>query len=160
VKDDTALNFELINAGAVTRHAGGAKKAGIVLLDASHDNPFVRSLARSLGTARAVSFSQGLAAIFGTAPAAPVSKGLAAASPEGNGLVIGYAAAPGEVAISVTGGNSPFTSALLKHLPTKGLELQLLMKQVAADVAEATHDAQRPWTNSSLSTEVYLQPAN
>ena len=160
VEDDTALSLELINVRAVTRHTGGAKKAGIVLLDASRDNPFVRSLARSLGTARAISFSQGLAAIFGTAPAAPVSQGLAAESPRGNGLVIGYAAAPGEVATSGAGGNSPFPSALLKHLPTKGLELQSLMELVAKDVIEATHDAQRPWTNSSLSAEVYLQPAN
>ena len=144
VEDDTALNFELINAEVVTNHMGGEQKVGIVLLDACRDNPFVRSLKRSLGASRAASISQGLAAI----------------SSEGGGLVIGYATAPGDVAADGDGVNSPFTTALLKLLPTKGTELELVLMRVKAEVLEATHNAQRPWTNSDLSTEVYLQPSN
>ena len=160
VEDDSALNIELINVEAITSQMGGGKKAGVALLDASRDNPFVRSLARGQGAARGISVSQGLAALFGTAPAASVSQGLAAISPEGKGLVIGYAAAPGDIAADGEGINSPFTAALLKRLPTKGAALEQVLKQVKADVIEATHDQQHPWTNSGLSTEVYLLPAN
>ena len=72
----------------------------------------------------------------------------------------GYAAAPGDIAADGDGINSPFTAALLKRLPTKGVALEQVLKQVKADVIEATHDQQHPWTNSGLSTEVYLLPAN
>jgi uncharacterized caspase-like protein len=85
--------------------------------------------------------------------------GLAAISSEGGDL-IAYATAPGDVTAYGDGVNSPFTEALLKLLPTKGTELELVLKRVKADVIEATHNQQRPWTNSDLSTEVYLQPSN
>lgn len=48
-------------------------------------------------------------------------------SSDGGGLVIGYATAPGDVAADGDGFNSPFTTALLKRLPTKGIELELLL---------------------------------
>ena len=86
--------------------------------------------------------------------------GLAAIASEGGGLVIGYATAPGDVTADGDGVNSPFTAALLKLLPTKGTELELVLKRVKADVIEATHNQKRPWTNSDLSTEVYLQPSS
>ena len=160
VEDDTALNNELINVGAITSHMGHEKKTGVALLDASRDNPFVRSLASSLGAARGISISQGLAALLGTAPAAAVGKGLAPISPEGRDLVIGSAAAPGDIAADGAGVNSPFTAALLKRLPTKGMALEQVLKQVKADVIEATHNEQQPWTSSGPSTEIYLQPSN
>ncbi|MBZ0262987.1 MAG: tetratricopeptide repeat protein [Hyphomicrobiales bacterium] len=144
VEDETALDVELINAEVVTKYMGGEKKVGIVLLDACRNNPFVRSLKRSMGATRSASIGQGLAAI----------------SSEGEGLVIGYATAPGDVAADGDGINSPFTKALLKRLPTKGLEVELALKKVKADVIEATRNEQRPWTNSDLSTEVYLQPSH
>jgi uncharacterized caspase-like protein len=159
VESDNALNFELINVEAVTNHMGGEKKTGIVLLDACRKNPFLNSLAQGLGEARAMSISDGVAAIFGKTRAALVSPGLAAMSSEGRGLVFGYATAPGDVAADGGSGNSPFTTALLKRLPMKGIELREVLKQMKADVIEATHNAQQPWTNADLSTDVYLQPS-
>jgi uncharacterized caspase-like protein len=68
-----------------------------------------------------------------------------------------YATAPGDVAADGLGlKNSPFAAALLKHLGTKGLEIELVMKRVKAEVIEMTKNEQRPWTNSDLATEVYL----
>jgi uncharacterized caspase-like protein len=55
--------------------------------------------------------------------------------------------------------NSPFTTALLTHLPQKGVEINTVMTRVKADVAKMTKNDQRPWTNSDLTTEVYLSPA-
>lgn len=142
LQNNTSLDFELINLDIVTNHMGGERKVGIVLLDACRDNPFVSTLARSLGTSRSATVSQGLAPILS----------------QGGGLVIAYATAPGAVASDGNGSNSPFATALLKELPTKGVELELIMKRVKKDVIEATNNQQRPWTNSDLSTEVYLQP--
>jgi uncharacterized caspase-like protein len=65
-----------------------------------------------------------------------------------------------DIAADGDGVSSPFTTALLKLLPTKGTELELVLKRVNTDVIEATHNQQCPWTNSDLSTEVYLQPSN
>ncbi|MBZ0217509.1 MAG: caspase domain-containing protein [Fimbriimonadaceae bacterium] len=142
VENKTALDDELINAEVIIKYMGGERQVGIVLLDACRNNPFVRSLKRSMGATRSASVGQGLAAV----------------SLKGESLVIGYATAPGDVAADGDGINSPFTKALLKRLPTKGLELELALKKVKADVIKATQNEQRPWTNSDLSTEVYLQP--
>jgi tetratricopeptide (TPR) repeat protein len=160
VEDKTDIGLELISVDAITDHMGGENKAGILLLDACRNNPFLRSLAQSLGAARAGSFSEGLAAIFGSAPAAPISQGLAAITPDRKGLMISYAAAPGDIAVEDTGPNSPFTAALLKRLPMEGLKLELALEQVKADVIEATNGAQSPWVYSDLPTEVYLNASN
>lgn len=140
IEDTSALDFELVNIDAVTGHMGGTNKVGIVLLDACRNNPFTNSLTRNQGT-RAVQVSKGLAQI---------------ASPAG-GLLVAFATAPGDVAAD--GGkarNSPFTTALLKQLPEPGLEIELIMKRVKADVITETNNSQRPWHNSDLAAEVYL----
>jgi hypothetical protein len=143
VEDETAISFELINVSTITNFMGGLDKVGVVLLDACRDNPFSRSLKRSLSASRAASVEQGLAPI----------------SAEGGGLFVAFSTAPGDVAADGEGmTNSPFTTALLKHLPTKGLEINTVMTRVKAEVAKMTKNDQRPWTNSDLTTEVYLVP--
>lgn len=143
VEDETAVSFELINVATITNFMGGMDKVGIILLDACRDNPFSRSLKRSLSASRAASVDQGLAPI----------------AAEGGGLFVAFSTAPGDVAADGDGmTNSPFTTALLKHLPTKGLEINTVMTRVKAEVAKMTKNDQRPWTNSDLTTEVYLVP--
>lgn len=139
VEDETSLDFELVNVSSVTRFLGGQKQVGIVLLDACRDDPFLDSL-RSIAHQRSLSLGRGLAPI----------------ATEGGGLLVAYATAPGDTAADGAGPNSPFTTALLKYLPTPGLELELAMKRVKAYVASETDQKQRPWTNSDLTTEVYL----
>jgi len=144
VEDETAISFELINVATITNFMGGLDTVGIILLDACRDNPFSRSLKRSMAASRAASVDQGLAPI----------------SAEGGGLFVAFATAPGDVAADGDGiTNSPFTTALLKHLPTKGLEINTVMTRVKAEVAKMTKNDQRPWTNSDLTTEVYLTGA-
>jgi uncharacterized caspase-like protein len=60
------------------------------------------------------------------------------------------------VALDGDGRNSPFTTALLKHLSTPGLEIATLMRRVRADVIAATREKQVPWDHSSLIGEVVL----
>lgn len=71
-----------------------------------------------------------------------------------------FSTAPGDVAADGEGmSKSPFTAALLKHLPEKGIEINTVMTRVKAEVTRMTKNDQRPWTNSVLTTEVYLAPA-
>jgi uncharacterized caspase-like protein len=87
-----------------------------------------------------------------------VGRGLAVPSTLGGGMLIGFATSPGEVALDGQGPNSPFTAALLKYMPQKGLEIQQLMTKVKAEVYQSTNKAQTPWHNSDLRQEFYLLP--
>src|SRR5262249_40812367 len=59
-----------------------------------------------------------------------------------------------------TGRNSPFTSALLRHIETPGLEINLLFRTVRDDVMGATRREQQPFVYGSLSKElIYLKGA-
>lgn len=140
VEKASSIDFELVNVSMVTNYMGGEKRIGIALLDACRDNPFTRSLSRALGNR-----------------SNQVNSGLAELRSEVGGLLVGFATAPGDVAADGVGmKNSPFTTALLRHLGTKGLEVELMMKRVKADVIGLTKNQQRPWTNSDLAEEVYL----
>lgn len=136
----TAIDFELVDTKLVTTYMSDRDKVAIVLLDACRDNPLSRSLSRSLRATRS----------------AEINPGLAAMQAERGGMLIGFATAPGDVALDGDTNNSPFTTALLKHFPTQGLELQQVMTRVKADVLTLTRQRQRPWHNSDLAREVYL----
>lgn len=76
----------------------------------------------------------------------------------GSGLFIGFSTAPNDTAADGDGSNSPFTAAMIKHLPTPGLEINQVLTRVKADVRAATGNRQRPWTNSDLMADLYLVP--
>ncbi len=115
------------------------KRVNIVLLDACRNNPFTRSLRRSLGT-RSTAVSEGLAAVR-----------------TGSGTLIAFATEPDNVALDGDGTrNAPFTAGLLKHIRTNGLEIELPTKRVRQDVIAATKGKQIPWSNSSLVGDVFL----
>jgi hypothetical protein len=140
VERASAVDFELVNVDLVTNYMGGEHSVGIAFLDACRDNPFSRSLSRALGNR-----------------STQVGSGLAELRSKGGGLLVAYATAPGEVAADGVGmKNSPFATALLKNLGIRGLEIELVMKRVKADVIAITKNEQRPWTNSDLTAEVYL----
>jgi hypothetical protein len=71
-------------------------------------------------------------------------------------MLIAYATEPGKTAIDGTGTNSPFTTALLRHIRTPGLEVNQMLTRVRVDVVAATSRQQTPWVNSALLGEVYL----
>ncbi len=71
--------------------------------------------------------------------------------PETLGLVIGFAASPGQPALDgPAGGNSPYAAALLKHLSAYGHSFADVMTMVAEEVYLRTERRQLPWVNSSL----------
>ena len=70
--------------------------------------------------------------------------------------MIAYATQPDAVALDGTGRNSPFTTALLKHINTRGLEIGSMMRRVRADVVQITNGKQVPWDHSSLLGDIVL----
>jgi uncharacterized caspase-like protein len=132
------LNFEAIDVNLVMQQMEAEKRVNLIFLDACRDNPLSRSLARSLGT-RSAAVSSGLASIQ-----------------SGVGTMISFSTRPDTVALDGEGRNSPFTTALLKYLPTPNLDIGLVMRRVRADVLATTHDKQEPWDNSSLVGDVIL----
>jgi hypothetical protein len=134
------LSFETIDVSQVLDQMDADKRVNLVFLDACRDNPLARSLARNLGT-RSAAVGQGLTGIRATM-----------------GTMISFATQPDHVALDGSGRNSPFTTALLKHLPTPGLDVSILMRRVRADVFQATNQKQQPWDHSSLMGDLVLVP--
>ena len=136
------LEFEAIKLDFVLRQMEIDRegRTNIVILDACRDNPLSRNLARSMGT-RSTS----------------IGKGLAAAS-TGLGTFIVYSTQPGNVALDGDGRNSPFTSALVRHMSVKGRNLPAMMIEVRKDVVATTGGKQVPWDHSALTTDFFFLP--
>lgn len=75
------------------------------------------------------------------------------------GTFLAYATEPGAVALDGSAGNSPFSAALAAEIPTPGLPLEQVFKQVRVKVLDATRGAQTPWDTSSLTNDFVFQPA-
>jgi uncharacterized caspase-like protein len=134
------LRFEAVDLTTIQEQAEGAARVSIVFLDACRESPF----SRRLSVTRPGYSSPGLARV-------DVAPG---------GVLVAYATGPGQVALDNVGGqrNSPFTTALLRHLETPGLEIKSLLTRVTKDVVEETKGTQRPWQNSSLDGDFYFLP--
>ncbi|MET0868383.1 MAG: caspase family protein [Pseudorhodoplanes sp.] len=70
-----------------------------------------------------------------------------------NGL-IAFSTAPGTEPFDGKGRNSPYATALLKHMSTKGLALEQVFKRVRVNVIQVTEAKQTPWESSSLSKDI------
>ncbi|MGD9925776.1 MAG: caspase family protein, partial [Pseudorhodoplanes sp.] len=132
------LPFETIDVHQVLAQMETEQRVNLVFLDACRDNPLSRSLRRSLG-ARSSSVGTGLATIQSAI-----------------GTMISFATQPDAIALDGEGRNSPFTTGILKHLSTPGLDIAILMRRVRADVIADTGGKQVPWDHSSLIGEVVL----
>lgn len=141
-EDSTAIDFETVELGTILNYMNAPGRLSIALLDACRDNPLSRRFHRTLGKSRQ-SFA---------------SRGLAAPEAGGGNILIGFATAPGDVALDGDTDNSPFTTALLNHIETPDLEIEIMMKRVKAEVYETTRGEQSPWHNSALRREFYFVP--
>ncbi len=133
----------------------------LLFLDACRDDPstqnksvrqFGASLSRSIKSINRDSRNRGLIPV--------VQEGYSEISGS-TGTFISYATAPGKTAMDGTGDNSPFASALLKHIETPGQRLEDLVRLVRADVASTAREYgqdQTPWHTSSLSEIFYFVP--
>ena len=137
VSDEVSLTEASIRLDSVMRTMELRADRRIVILDACRNNPFLEKLAsRALGGAE-------------------VARGLAKVE-AGVGSFIAFSTQPGNVALDGTGRNSPFTTALLRHIGAPGEDIHAVMRKVRAEVVATTGQTQVPWENSSLVSEVYL----
>ena len=125
------VTFEAIRLDKFLHAIGNASTLKLLLVDACRDNPFMRRIGgstRSLG------------------------RGLRRVEPPG-GVVVGYAARGGTVALDGEGRNSPYTTALLQYIEEPGLEIGKLFRRVRDNVYRDTGGQQEPFVYGSLPSQ-------
>ena len=140
LKSESDVTKEAISQKAMMDAVSRASTMGVVILDACRNNPFAAKMRSRDGQKRGI--PRGLAPVQST-----------------QNIVVAYASAAGTTADDGNGRNSPFSSALIKHIETPGLEIGLMFRRVRDDVLAATKGEQQPFMNLSLSrTAVYFSP--
>ena len=138
---DTDIYDEGLSLDRILIAIEPAKKLRLVILDACRDNPFSRTMKRTVAS-RAI--GQGLAKVEPTSP----------------NVLIAYSAKAGSTAADGDGQNSPFTSALSHHLTKPGLDVRRAFGFVRDEVLKSTGNKQEPFVYGSLGGEdVPLVPA-
>ncbi|MBR0710997.1 caspase family protein [Bradyrhizobium liaoningense] len=118
-----------------------AKQLRLVILDACRDNPFAKTMKRTVAS-RAI------------------GRGLAKVEPTSPNTMIAFAAKAGSTASDGDAKNSPFAEALVGRLPTPGLDLRKAFGFVRDDVLKNTGYKQEPYVYGSLGgDDVPLVPA-
>src|SRR5450755_2396365 len=118
-----------------------AKQLRLVILDACRDNPFAKTMKRTIAS-RAI------------------GRGLAKVEPSSPNTMIAFAAKAGSTAADGDSKNSPFATALVDHLPKPGLDLRKAFGFVRDDVLKNTGYKQEPYVYGSLGgDDVPLVPA-
>ena len=107
----------------------GARKLRLVMLDACRDNPFEKTMQRTMALKL-------------------VSKGFSNIEPEAGFMVV-YAAKHGETALDGDSVNSPFATALARDIKVPQVEIRKLFDIVRDDVWNATKRTQQPFTYGS-----------
>ena len=108
---DFDIEDETVPLDRVLQAMEPAKRLRLVLLDACRENPFLKSMKRTVATRT-------------------VGRGLGRVEPAATNTLIAFATKPNAVAEDGTGPNSPFTAALVKHLLTPGLDLRIALGKV------------------------------
>lgn len=138
---DTDAYDEAIALDRILQAIEPAKQLRLVILDACRDNPFAKSMKRTVASRS-------------------LGRGLAGVEPSKPNTLIAFAAKGGSTASDGDSKNSPFTTALLRHLVQPGLELGKAFRLVRDDVMNATANKQEPFVYGSLGgNDVSLVPA-
>src|SRR3954452_1018435 len=138
---DTDAYDEAIALDRILQAIEPAKQLRLVILDACRDNPFAKSMKRTVASRS-------------------LGRGLAGVEPSRPNTLIAFAAKGGSTASDGDSKNSPFTTALLKYLVQPGLELGKAFRLVRDDVMNATGNRQEPFVYGSLGgNDVALVPA-
>jgi uncharacterized caspase-like protein len=134
--------YELLQVETLIGELRNAKGVRIAILDACRDNAAEREVKRQLA-------ARGGVATRGVGP-----------MKYPKGLILAYATQYLSTAADSAGSaNSPFTSALLHHIATPGLDVKELFFNVGREVVAATGETQRPEISVSLYDEYALVPA-
>ncbi len=141
LETDTDVYDEALPIDRVLVSIEPAKQLRLVILDACRDNPFSKTMKRTVAT-RAI------------------GRGLAKVEPTSPNTMIAFAAKAGSTASDGDARNSPFAMALTEHLPKPGLDLRKAFGFVRDDVLRSTANKQEPFVYGSLGgDDVPLVPA-
>ncbi|MBO6718354.1 MAG: caspase family protein [Rhizobiaceae bacterium] len=157
-----AAAVRLVPVSHIVRRLRETVPVTIVLLDACRDNPFpADATLRLAADAEPLPVSAGGLVETGTRGATSLLSPQASSTIDNLGTVIGFAAAPGQVALDgEAGGSSPYAAALARHISAMaGEEFGTVMRMVAEEVYLKTDGAQRPWVNESLRRLLYFGEA-
>ncbi|RTM11314.1 MAG: caspase family protein [Bradyrhizobiaceae bacterium] len=131
---DTDVYDEALSLDRVLVAVEPAKQLRLVILDACRDNPFGKTMKR-------------------TVAARGIGRGLAQVEPTSPNTLIAYSAKAGFTAQDGDGANSPFTVALSKYLTTPGLDVRRAFGFVRDEVLKSTGNKQEPFVYGSLGGE-------
>jgi uncharacterized caspase-like protein len=141
LEQDTDIYDEAFSLDRILVSVEPAKQLRLVILDACRDNPFAKTMKRTLGS-RAI------------------GRGLAKVEPTTPNTMIAFAAKAGSTASDGTSHNSPFAIALVNHLAKPGLDLRKAFGFIRDDVMKATDNKQEPYVYGSLGgNDVSLVPS-
>lgn len=128
---DTDVYDEAFSLERILTAVEPAKKLRLVILDACRDNPFLKTMKR-------------------TTASRAIPRGLAKVEPASPNTLIAYSAKAGSTALDCDNKNSPFTTALLRHIATPGLDLRKAFGFVRDEVMKDTGNRQEPYVYGSL----------
>jgi len=133
LKSDRDADDQAVTLERLMESADEAKRFHLIVLDASRDNPFARTMkVQQSGALRGI------------------NSGLGPAEPSGTNTLIAYAARVGQSAEDGSGSHSPFTTALLNNLFVPGLDIRLAFGRVRDEVLKMTDNRQEPYVYGSL----------
>jgi hypothetical protein len=128
---DFDIEDETVALDRILRSVQSAKRLHLVMLDACRDNPFLKTMKRSVASRS-------------------VGRGLAKVEPSMPDTLIAFAAKAGSVALDGDAKHSPFTAALLDNIASPGLDLRIAFGRVRDEVLKATKGQQEPFVYGSL----------
>ena len=128
---DYDVDDEAVSLDRIIWALQSVRRLRLILLDACRDNPFAAKL-RSAGT-RATSRG-----------------GLAKIEEVSADTLVAYAAKAGSVSYDGDGVNSPYATALIRHLAEPGLDIRIALGRVRDDVVAMTGGRQEPFIYGSL----------
>jgi tetratricopeptide (TPR) repeat protein len=130
LKADSDAETQAVALEQVIAAVAGARKLRLVMLDACRDNPFEKTMQRTIALKL-------------------VNRGFSNIEPEAGFMVV-YAAKHGETALDGNSVNSPFATVLARVIREPRIEVRKLFDIVRDDVWKATNRTQQPFTYGSL----------
>jgi len=130
LKADSDAETQAVALEQVIASVAGARKLRLVMLDACRDNPFEKTMQRTIALKL-------------------VNRGFSNIEPEAGFMVV-YAAKHGETALDGDSFNSPFATVLARVIKEPRIEVRKLFDIVRDDVWKVTNRTQQPFTYGSL----------
>lgn len=128
---DFDIEDEALSLDRLLKAIEPAKRLRLVMLDACRDNPFSKTMKRTVASRS-------------------VGRGLAKIEPTVSDTLIAFAAKAGSVALDGDNANSPFTTALLENIAVPGIDLRIAFGRVRDSVMASTGRKQEPYVYGSL----------